>query len=104
MTQFPYLCLAFKKPGIYYSKESDMIMAEKKKQIDEMINEGLGAGQIDDYLDKEKLESPLTKKDREKEDKHKAKKEVKNGNMVNNMEDAKDLAASIKLIKSTDVK
>ncbi|QOR67892.1 hypothetical protein IM538_07100 [Cytobacillus suaedae] len=79
-------------------------MAEKKKQIDEMINEGLGAGQIDDYLDKKKLENPLTKKNREKEEKEKAKKEIKNGNMVNNMEDAKDLAASIKLIKSTEVK
>ncbi|MBE4907628.1 hypothetical protein IMZ08_06130 [Bacillus luteolus] len=79
-------------------------MTEKKKQIDEMINEGLGSGQIDDYLDKKKLESPLAKKNREKENNNKSKMDIKNGNMVNDMEDARELAASIKLIKSTDVK
>jgi hypothetical protein len=79
-----------------------MIMTEKKKQIDEMINEGLGSGQVNDYLDKQKLESPLTKKDRDQN--KKSHHDVKSGNMVNNMEDAKELAASMKLIKSTDIK
>lgn len=97
-----HLCLASHNPGIYYNKESDMIMTEKKKQIDEMINEGLGSGQVNDYHDKKKLESPLTKKDREQD--KEPQQNVKNGNMVNNMEDAKELAASMKLIKSTDVK
>jgi hypothetical protein len=37
-------------------------MKHEKEQIDEMINEGLGGGTIDNEKDKEQIENPLSKK------------------------------------------
>ncbi|MCT8138210.1 hypothetical protein H1D32_10850 [Anaerobacillus sp. CMMVII] len=42
---------------------------QEKQQIDEMINEGLGGGTIDNEKDRKQLENPISKKNTEDTDK-----------------------------------
>ncbi|WP_096199731.1 hypothetical protein [Bacillus sp. FJAT-45350] len=60
---------------------------KKEEQIDEMINEGLGAGKIDDEKDKKQLDNPLTKKIKKKDEPSKE----RDNSMVEDFEDAKQL-------------
>jgi hypothetical protein len=43
------------------------ISIKKEEQIDIMIDEGLGGGQINDSTDKDKLKSPLSKRKKKRE-------------------------------------
>lgn len=69
-------------------------MTEEKNQIDEMINEGLAAGKIDDEKDKKQLENPLSKKSTE------PKKEENDNSMTENLEDIKKLGKEMENMKT----
>ena len=70
-------------------------MKKEKQQIDEMINEGLAGGKIDDKLDKKQLENPISKKAPGKNDN----KEVDN-TMVADIKDAKKLGDDMEKMKT----
>jgi hypothetical protein len=69
-------------------------MKQEKEQIDEMINEGLGGGIIDDEKDKEQLENPISKK---KPDSIKDKSE---NTMTTNFEDVKKLGKEMESMET----
>ncbi len=71
-------------------------MKPEKEQIDEMINEGLGAGKIDDYKDKKQLENPISKK---KGDEQREKDKSLN-TMATDLEDVKKLGKEMENMKT----
>lgn len=72
----------------------DERITKEKKQIDEMINEGLGAGKIDDEKDKKQIENPLSKKSSD------AIKDKSENSMTENLEDLKKLGKEMENIKT----
>ncbi|MFN7250149.1 MAG: hypothetical protein ACK4M9_05080 [Anaerobacillus sp.] len=69
-------------------------MKQEKEQIDEMINEGLGGGVIDDEKDKEQLENPLSKKKTEPI------KDKSLNTMTTNFEEVKRLGKEMESMKT----
>lgn len=59
-----------------------------------MINEGLGAGKIDDQKDKEQLKNPLSKKNTE------PKKDRNENSMTEDFEDVKELGKEMENMKT----
>jgi hypothetical protein len=71
-------------------------MKHEKEQIDEMINEGLGGGVIDDEKDKEQIDNPITKKKNEP----KREKDKSENTMTTNFEDVKKLGKEMESMQS----
>jgi len=72
---------------------------KKEEQIDEMINEGLGGGQIKDKHDKKQLENPLPKKVNEENE------QKKDNTMTRNLDDIKVLGKEMEQMKTeTEIK
>lgn len=67
-------------------------MRREKEQIDEMINEGLGGGTIDDEKDKKQIENPLSKKP--------PAKDKSENSMTTNFEDVKKLGKEMEQMKT----
>jgi hypothetical protein len=59
-----------------------------------MINEGLGAGKIDDTKDEKQLENPLSKKSTE------PKKDERDNSMTENLEDVQKLGKEMENMKT----
>ncbi len=76
----------------------------EKEQIDEMINEGLGAGKIDDCKDKEQLENPISKKSKGKEEEEKElekkPKDKSENTMASDLDDVKKLGKEMENMKT----
>ncbi|OIJ15691.1 hypothetical protein BKP35_01475 [Anaerobacillus arseniciselenatis] len=71
-------------------------MKPEKEQIDEMINEGLGAGKIDDYKDKKQLENPISKKQGDEQ----REKDKTLNTMATDLEDVKKLGKEMENMKT----
>lgn len=69
-------------------------MKHEKEQIDEMINEGLGGGTIDDEKDKKQIENPLSKKKTEPI------KDKSENTMTTNFEEVKKLGKEMENIET----
>lgn len=65
--------------------------SRKDKEVDRMIDEGLGSGEINSAHDKEQLNSPISDED---------KKKKKDNEMVDNLNDAKKLGKEMKKMKT----
>ncbi|WP_077212091.1 hypothetical protein [Bacillus dakarensis] len=72
-------------------KGGDIIRKKEEIQIDRMINEGLGAGEINDKDDREQLDSPISKKTGTTRI---------NNTMVEGMSDAKELGKEMEVLKT----
>lgn len=70
-------------------------MRPEKEQIDEMINEGLGAGRIDDEKDKKQLKNPLSEKPKKQDDNLE-----KENSMATNFSDVKKLGKEMENMKT----
>ncbi len=88
---YVYACPPRGKENYTHPRRLIQVKTEKE-QIDEMINEGLGGGTIDDEKDKKQIENPLSKK------KHQPIK--KENSMTTNLEDAKKLGKEMEHMKT----
>lgn len=71
-----------------------MNIKPEKEQVDEMINEGLGAGKIDDKQDKKQLENPISKRSTEPQ------KDKSSNTMTTDMEDVEKLGKEMENMKT----
>lgn len=69
---------------------------KEKQQIDEMINEGLGGGIIEDEKDKKQIDNPITKKEKTP----KKEKDKSENTMTTNFEDVKKLGKEMESMKT----
>jgi hypothetical protein len=67
------------------------ISLKKEQQIDIMIDEGLGGGQINESADREKLKSPLSKEKKKKENE-----------MIENFSDTVTLGKEMEQMETND--
>lgn len=73
---------------------------KKEKQIDRMIDEGLGAGLVIEEHDKKKLQSEAEKKKAKKEEQQEKLETTMNGTMVEDLDDLKRLGNEMEKMKT----